>query len=72
MSHESLGCFINDVCPGAYSPVIPVDYGFLDEFNVNPLGIYGSRSKIVEYLVDKGALSHGVYVCEPFFFPPRG
>ena len=40
-----------------------VDFDSLDRLTIKPLGIYGSRSKIIEYLYDKGVLSDPMYVC---------
>ena len=40
-----------------------VDFDSLDRLTIKPLGIYGTRSKIIEYLYDKGVLSDPMYVC---------
>ncbi|KAI0692274.1 hypothetical protein BC835DRAFT_1277959 [Cytidiella melzeri] len=52
ISQESLGLFINDVCPGAYHSMTHVDFDLLDRFNIRPVGIYGSKPEIVRYLRD--------------------
>lgn len=62
VSQESLGRFINDICAGAYSSKTKVDYDSLDRLTIRPLGIYGSRGKIIEYLCDKGIIDHEMCV----------
>ena len=39
-----------------------VDFSALDQLNLKPLGIYGSRSEIVRYLHDQGLISGETYV----------
>ncbi|KAK7684549.1 hypothetical protein QCA50_012496 [Cerrena zonata] len=59
ISQESLGHFINDICPGAYRSMTKVDFTALDRLTVKPMGIYGSRSEIVRYLYDVGVVDDG-------------
>ena len=63
ISQEPLGRFINDICPESYQSMTKVDFDSLDCLTMKPLGIYGSRSQIVLWLLDKGVVSHDVYVC---------
>ena len=42
---------IDDVCPGAYSSLTKVDFKALDLFQIKPIGIYGSRERIVDLLL---------------------
>lgn len=56
IAQESLGRFINDVCPRAYTSMIKVDFTTLDRHDIKPLGIYGSRSEIIRYLRDEEAI----------------
>ena len=50
ISQESLQSFINDVSPGAYTSITKVDFKALDQFMIKPLGVYGSKDKIVRLL----------------------
>lgn len=54
ISQESLGRFVNDVCPGAYESMTHIDFTILDRVSMKPLGVYGSKSEIVRYTEDLG------------------
>ncbi|TCD67573.1 hypothetical protein EIP91_012270 [Steccherinum ochraceum] len=57
IAQESLGSFINEVCPGAYASMTKIDFSALDCVPVKPLGIYGSRSEIVRFLQDRSVVN---------------
>jgi hypothetical protein len=56
IAQESLQRFVNAMSPGAYASVTKVDFKTLDRLMIKPLGIYGSKDKIVQLLMDIGAL----------------
>jgi hypothetical protein len=51
IAQESLGKFINDIRPGAYTSMTNVNFGTLDAVHLKPLGIYGSHMEIVRFLM---------------------
>jgi hypothetical protein len=56
IDQESFGRFVNDICPGAYSSMTKVDFTALDQVQIKPVGIYGSRSEIVNFLLSMDAV----------------
>ncbi len=46
----SLKKVFDDLCPGAYSSLTKVDFKALDLLQVKPIGVYGSRERIVYLL----------------------
>ncbi|KAI9571051.1 hypothetical protein HD554DRAFT_2017581 [Boletus coccyginus] len=56
ISQDSLGAFINSVCPGAYGSMTKVNFGALDNYVIKPIGIYGSREEIVRFLLHLTAI----------------
>ena len=56
IEQDALGHFINDLRPNAYTSITKVDFAALDQVDVKPIGIYGSKTAIVEYLKDKEAV----------------
>jgi hypothetical protein len=58
----SLGRFINNLHPGAYVSVVEVNFKALDAVGVRPLGVYGSQSQIVEFLLGIKAIDGETYV----------
>ncbi|KAJ6620561.1 hypothetical protein B0H10DRAFT_2188402 [Mycena sp. CBHHK59/15] len=56
IAQESLKEFINALCPGAYASLIKVDFKALDNLNIKPLGLYGSKSEIISFLSCRGAI----------------
>jgi hypothetical protein len=56
IAQESLGSFMVELEPKAYHSITKVDFGLLDELTIQPIGVYGSKSKIVEFLKTKVAL----------------
>ena len=56
IDQDSLGRFINTLHSGAYSSITKVDFHALDQIEIKPIGIYGSKSAIVEFLERKGLL----------------
>ena len=61
ISQDSLGQFINNVLPGAYSSMTKVNFQALDQLPVKPLGVYGSRLEIIRFLLDIKAIDEHVY-----------
>jgi len=51
IDQESLKRFINKVSPGAYVSLTRIDFRALDDANIKPIGVYGSKERIVELLL---------------------
>lgn len=62
ISQESLGQFINNVLPSAYASMTKVDFQALDQLPIKPLGVYGSKTEIVKFLLDIKIIDEHVYV----------
>ncbi|KAG8930696.1 hypothetical protein FRC01_002390, partial [Tulasnella sp. 417] len=61
ISQESLGRFINNVLPGAYTNVTKIDFARLDrEASLQVVGVYGSKSEIVRFLHSLGSIDDEV------------
>jgi hypothetical protein len=58
----SLGHFVNHVQPGAYKSLYEVDFKALDNVHIRPVGIYGSQSQIVTFLLSINAVDLETYV----------
>nr|GAT56845.1 predicted protein [Mycena chlorophos] len=52
----SMKGLVNTFSPGAYSSLTKVNFKALDKVLVKPLGIYGSKSEIVDFLASSGAI----------------
>ena len=52
----SLKHFINTVSPGAYISLTRIDFWALDNVNVKPVGVYGSKERIVDLLLEVGVI----------------
>ena len=52
----SLKHFINNISPGAYVSLTKIDFRALDGANAEPIGVYGSKEKIVDLLLEVGAI----------------
>ncbi|KAL5513533.1 hypothetical protein ACEPAH_3932 [Sanghuangporus vaninii] len=57
IDQESTGRFINEMRPGTYKDLTKVDFKALDEVDVKPVGVYGSKSEIVRLLGEQGVLN---------------
>ncbi|KAJ6620546.1 hypothetical protein B0H10DRAFT_1063400 [Mycena sp. CBHHK59/15] len=53
ISQESLKGFINALSPGVYHSLTRVDFKTLDTLRIQPLGLYGSKSEIIKFLVSQ-------------------
>jgi hypothetical protein len=58
----ALGRFINHVRPGAYVSLVEVDFKALDNIQVRPLGVYGSQSQIVKFMLSLNVVDSETYV----------
>jgi hypothetical protein len=56
IDQESLKRFINKVSPGAYVSLTKIDFRALDIASVKPVGVYGSKERIVYLLLEIGAI----------------
>ncbi|KIM19859.1 hypothetical protein M408DRAFT_334238 [Serendipita vermifera MAFF 305830] len=57
ISQESIQKFANAVRPGSYKSEIQVDFKGLDNHTIQPRGIYGSASAIVDFLDSVGCMT---------------
>jgi hypothetical protein len=62
IDQTSLGRFINDLQFGAYVSQTEIDFNALDHIYVQPVGVYGSQSKIVEFMLSINAVDSETYV----------
>ncbi|KAF8341346.1 uncharacterized protein EI90DRAFT_1724498 [Cantharellus anzutake] len=53
---DSLRNLMNVLRPGAFESMTKINFAALDEVLLKPVGIYGSRSRIVEFLEEVGAI----------------
>ncbi|KAI0751603.1 hypothetical protein C8Q80DRAFT_1158351 [Daedaleopsis nitida] len=56
ISQDALGRLINDLYPNAYTSITKVDFSALDRVEVRPIGIYGSKAAIVDFLQKKAVV----------------
>ncbi len=56
IAQGSFGRLVNSISPGAYVSMTQVNFAALDQMTIKPLGIYGSRTEIVRFLLDDGIL----------------
>ncbi|EIW81360.1 hypothetical protein CONPUDRAFT_165528 [Coniophora puteana RWD-64-598 SS2] len=56
ISQDSLQAFVNDMQPGAFASLTKVDFKLLDKVLVGPVGIYGDKKAIVDFLNRLGAV----------------
>ncbi|CAE6353001.1 unnamed protein product, partial [Rhizoctonia solani] len=57
IDQESLGCLLNKLMPGSFRSISSIDFKSLDSITIKPKGVYGSRSEIVGFLLDRGILN---------------
>ena len=62
IDQESLKCFINKVSPGAYTSLTRIDFGALDNASIKPVGVYGSKERIVDLLLEIGVIEPPLFV----------
>jgi hypothetical protein len=62
ISQNSLKAFINNVCPGAYISMTKVNFKALDNNVIKPVGVYGSKEEIVQFLLQLAAVDETMYV----------
>ncbi|EJF62764.1 hypothetical protein DICSQDRAFT_57253 [Dichomitus squalens LYAD-421 SS1] len=60
IEQESLGRLINFLRPNAYASITKVDFSALDQIQVKPVGLYGSKSAIVDFLRHKGIVDEEI------------
>ncbi|EJD00191.1 uncharacterized protein FOMMEDRAFT_112544 [Fomitiporia mediterranea MF3/22] len=56
----SVGRFINEISPGAYKDLTKVDFKAMDDLDVMPLGLYGSKDEIISFLREHDAIDDNV------------
>ncbi|KAI0751604.1 hypothetical protein C8Q80DRAFT_1158354 [Daedaleopsis nitida] len=57
IEQDSLGRLVNSLCPHAYSSITKVDFTALDTVEVKPIGLYGSKQAIVDFLRSKSTVT---------------
>lgn len=68
----STGEFINDLCPGAYKDLTKVDFKAMDGVDLQPLGIYGSKSEIIRLFTGLNVIDETTYVSYFYSIIHRG
>ena len=62
IDQESLKCFVNEVSPGAYVSLTRIDFRALDNASIKPVGVYGSRERIVDLFLEVGSIEPHMFV----------
>ena len=62
IDQESLKRFINEVSPGAYASLTRIDFRALDNATIKPVGVYGSRERIVDLFLEVGSVEPHLFV----------
>lgn len=62
IAQDSLGSLLNTLLPGSFQDVTRIDLNALDALSIKTVGIYGSKSEIVRFLGEMGALAADTYV----------
>ncbi|KAJ7180916.1 hypothetical protein C8R46DRAFT_595271 [Mycena filopes] len=57
IDQEFLKKLINVLSPGAYASLTKVDFNTLDKLALKPLGLYGSKTEIVAFLLNRGRIT---------------
>jgi hypothetical protein len=57
----SLERFVNNVSPGAYVSLTRIDFRALDNASIKPVGVYGSKERIVDLLLEIGVIEPHLY-----------
>ncbi|KAG8903433.1 hypothetical protein FRB99_003282 [Tulasnella sp. 403] len=60
ISQESLKDFIDAIRPGSYKSVTEIDFHTLDLLSFSAVGIYGSKTEIIRFFCDTGAVDDEV------------
>jgi hypothetical protein len=58
----SLERFVNNISPGAYVSLTKIDFRALDNASIKPVGVYGSKERIVDLLLEIGAVEPHLFV----------
>lgn len=72
IAQDAMGAFINALSPGAYRDLTKVDFSAMDETRVKPMGIYGSKSEIVRFMLSLGAIDERLWVLPSSTFSTLG
>jgi len=62
IDQESLKRFVNEVSPGAYASLTKIDFRALDNASIKPVGVYGSRERIVDLFLEVGSIEPHMFV----------
>ncbi|KZS89200.1 hypothetical protein SISNIDRAFT_458932 [Sistotremastrum niveocremeum HHB9708] len=67
IAERHLGRFINSISPGAFTSLTKVDLTLLDNFNIKPVGVYGTRQELVQFLLRIEGIDEeiGAYLLTP-------
>ncbi|QRV98833.1 hypothetical protein RhiJN_26852 [Ceratobasidium sp. AG-Ba] len=57
IDQDSLYRFLQRICPGSYELPWKINFKLLDEFAIEPIGVYGSKSEIIKFLRDLKCLT---------------
>lgn len=62
IAERHLGRFINSIYPGAYSSLTKVDLKLLDQYKIQPVGVYGTHQELVKFLLQIGGIDEEMCV----------
>jgi hypothetical protein len=60
IAQDSLQEFINTIYPGAYASLTRIKFKALDDLTVKPMGLYGSKEEIVNFLLSIDAVDEAM------------
>ncbi|KAG8915782.1 hypothetical protein FRC00_014369 [Tulasnella sp. 408] len=60
IDHDSMGDAMNALREGSYKTISKINFSTLDSVPIKPVGIYGSKSAIVQFLVDAGVIEEPI------------
>ena len=61
IDQESTGEFVNSFCPGAFTSFKKTDFKAMDDLELKPLGIYGSKSEIIRFFRELNTIDRNTY-----------
>lgn len=56
IAQESLGGLLNSLLPGSFRDITRIDLAALDNVAIKTVGLYGSKSEIVHFFQEMGAV----------------
>lgn len=57
-----MGDAMNAIRDGSYKTISKIDFAALDTISIKPVGVYGSKSAIIQFLLDAGVIDESMSV----------